>query len=236
MRSRLAVFLALFLVLAASPRADDGVPLVVELFTSQGCSSCPPADAYLAELAEREGILALSYHVDYWDYIGWDDPFASYENTRRQRDYAKRFNIRYVYTPQIVIDGIRQFTGSKRAAIEAALAARTEHGPHRPLDFGRNPETGDLVVRLPTTWDCGGCDVWLVTFDDSHTTPVKRGENAGRSITNRNVVRHLERVAVWHGEAREIVIPRPEKGDTAAVLLQEHATGHIVGAATVGLR
>ena len=232
MRIPLAALLTT-LLLATATRAEDKAPLVVELFTSQGCSSCPPADRYVAELAEREGVLALSFHVDYWDYIGWKDPFSSPENTRRQRAYANRFHLRYVYTPQVVIDGVSQFTGSDRDAIETALASHAKHRPQLPLALER--DTGGLVATLPQVWECAACDLWLVAFDREHMTPIKRGENAGKTLTNRNVVRELRHLGTWHGEARSIPVPTPQQGEVAAVLLQTQATGQIVAAATLPL-
>ncbi|HEV8025928.1 MAG TPA: DUF1223 domain-containing protein, partial [Stellaceae bacterium] len=121
-----AFVLASLLMTAAALTAHAGegrsAPVVVELFTSQGCSTCPPADAYLGELASRPGVIALAFHVDYWNYIGWTDPFASKAATDRQRSYAKQLGLRYVYTPQMVINGTMEGVGSGREAITQLIA------------------------------------------------------------------------------------------------------------------
>src|SRR5277367_5521376 len=119
-----AILLVLALMLSSVAQAGETRPVVVELFTSQGCNSCPPADAYLGELAKRPDVLALSLHVDYWDYIGWRDPFAQHAFTLRQRDYSHALSERYVYTPQMVINGQLQGVGSQRGDIERLITDR----------------------------------------------------------------------------------------------------------------
>src|SRR5690242_14224748 len=129
----IAIALALVLLLPRAPaEAGAGSPVVVELFTSQGCSSCPPADAYLAELAARRDVLALSIHVDYWNYIGWTDPFASREATQRQKEYARNLGQKYVYTPEIVVDGAAHEVGSDREGCERLIAAAKARKPAAP--------------------------------------------------------------------------------------------------------
>ena len=229
------------LALGAIPAAaDDKLLTVVELYTSQGCSSCPPADAYLGELAERDDVLALSFHVDYWDYIGWKDPFGSPRHTQRQRDYAQTFNLRYVYTPQMVIQGNLQATGSNRPGIESAIATQRHTNLRNVRMSLKKGADGRPVLTIPpSTRVKEELEVWLVVYDREYTTAVKRGENRGRSITNRNVVRALERIGAWNGEAMQTPLTVADmgggKGDACAVILQSARTGHILGAAKLSL-
>ncbi len=219
----------------------DSSPVVVELFTSQGCSSCPPADALLDELADQPGLLALSFHVDYWDYIGWKDPFASPAHTQRQRDYARTLGLRYVYTPQIVVDGRRDVVGSRRGAVAEAIEKEARR---------RNDMAGRLEVRMvedgggKVTLSAGdappeGATVYLVMFDDDHDTDVARGENRGRSIHNANVVREFRTLGRWTGEAMEFPLDfaaaqRDGRGG-CAVIVQAGTTGPVLGAAILDL-
>ncbi len=221
----------------AAPAAERTLT-VVELFTSQGCSSCPPADEYLARLAERNDLLALSLHVDYWDYIGWRDPFASSLNTERQRQYQTFFNIRYIYTPQMVVQGAHQVIGSKQDDVEAKIAAAARF-PQLPVTLVL---AGDaLAVRVgPAGAGANGgvaaedAAVWLVAFDGRHETKVRKGENNGRIIVNRNVVRRFDLLGTWAGPVfvAETKIPGKSAGDSGiAVLVQSLGTGRILGAA-----
>ncbi|MSO85035.1 MAG: DUF1223 domain-containing protein [Rhodospirillales bacterium] len=216
--------------------AGERALTVVELFTSQGCSSCPPADEYLGELAERDDLLALSFHVDYWDYIGWKDPFANSAYTERQRQYRNFFNTRYVYTPQMVIQGGYQAIGSKRPDV----AERIEKARSFPrLDVALQREAGEIAIRVAPAGATGvkseDAAVWFVAFDERHQTAVARGENKGRQIVNRNVVRRFDLVGTWNGEAFAARVAGPARGepggDGAAVLVQSLITGRVLGAA-----
>ncbi|MGD1876671.1 MAG: DUF1223 domain-containing protein [Kiloniellaceae bacterium] len=224
---------------AANPaaRAETGAPVVVELYTSQGCSSCPPADAILSELAAQPGLLALAFHVDYWDYIGWKDPFASAQFTERQRDYAAKLGLRYVYTPQIVIDGRRDVVGSKRGAVTQAIEDASQEAPAVAVTLDR--EDGGRVRLSAGTAPSGGATVWLVTFDDDHDTQVARGENGGRALHNANVVREMTTLGTWTGEAKTFAIDlaaaRAAGRGGCAVLVQQGRGGPVIGAAVLDL-
>lgn len=216
---------------------DAPRPVVVELFTSQGCSSCPPADAVLGELAQQPGVLALSFHVDYWDYIGWKDPFAAAQFTERQRDYAAKLGLRYVYTPQIVIDGRRDIVGSKQRQVIHAIE---EAGRSAPLvTVTLEAENGGRVLLSAGEAPEGGATVWLITFDDSHETEVARGENGGRHLTNSNVVRELTPLGTWSGTAKEfsldVTTARAKGRGGCAVIVQQGRGGPILGAAVMDL-
>jgi hypothetical protein len=219
------------LLLSQSPLAAQDRLTVVELFTSQGCSSCPPADAFLGELAKRPDVLALSEHVDYWDYLGWKDPFASSENTQRQRAYARRLGLSYVYTPQMVVQGMGQIAGADRDGV-LALVARAKDLPLVPVDVDRTGE-GAMVARLGSATLPAAVDVLLVRFDPQHSTTVARGENGGRQVQNYNVVRAFTLLAMWNGEPTSLPVLAATQGvgETWAILLQQTDGGRILGAA-----
>ena len=208
---------------------------LVELFTSQGCSSCPPADAFVAELGERDDIIALSMHVNYWDYIGWKDPFASEITTARQRSYARHLSRGMVYTPQTVIDGAAHTVGSNRASLERAIRkARGAERPRLAIDLALTDDKG-LSVSVPGAHFSGQAAVWLARYDTERLTPVSRGENAGRTLRNTNVVRVLQRIGTWTGEPLELRLPASvltagEGGrDGCVVIVQEENLGPVLG-------
>jgi hypothetical protein len=210
-------------------------PVVVELFTSQGCSTCPPADAYLGELASRPGIIALAFHVDYWNYIGWTDPFASKAATDRQRGYAKQLGLRYVYTPQMVINGTMEGVGSGREAITQLLSdAAADKSPHVAVSVARGPG-GQILVHIDGGQTAEPATIWLVGFDREHTTQVPRGENEGRVLRDYQVVRTLKEIGSWSGEAVDLALAEnAATGDGGVgVLVQLKGTGRIVGAGCV---
>jgi hypothetical protein len=237
------ILLALAIIaplLAAGPiRAADKPVTVVELFTSQGCSSCPPADAFLGELARRDDLVALSEHVDYWDYIGWKDPFASPDLTKRQHEYARLLKLRYVYTPQMVIQGADHVTGSDRAGVLRKIAEAAAL-PRLPVGIRYVGEK--ILVSLPGADQAAQGEtaaVWMAVFDRQHETAIRRGENGGRTLKNFNVVRSMVRIGTWSGQAMEVPATMPEVGgrhpDGCAVILQSLKTGRILGAAKIGL-
>lgn len=218
----------------AEPPAQ-AAPVVVELFTSQGCSSCPPADAYLSELARDPRVLALSMHVDYWNGLGWKDPFSSAEVTQRQRDYARALGGRFVYTPQAVVMGRAQAVGSHRADVARLIArARAETPPPPRVDI-LHPERDRLVIRVGAKPFVGRATVWLVSYDTRHTTKIPVGENGGRTLSYSNVVRGIRAVGQWTGAAVELgadVAEDMKDGyENCAVLVQADGTGAIVAAA-----
>ncbi len=234
----LAVAVALF---PAGPAAGAGKrPVVVELFTSQGCYSCPPADRFLGVLAQRPGVLALSFHVDYWNYLGWRDPFSSPEATQRQRRYAAAMRRRSVYTPQMVVDGTLQDIGSRTAAIEALIRTRQAAADRGvAVSIAEGGEPGSLAVTVAGGRSADAA-VWLVRFDTRHTTAIPRGENAGKTLTYHNVVREIRRVADYRGAPLRLAVARPDgaaaRRDRAAIIVQEPAGGRILGAAWTALK
>ena len=239
-----AAFLVLALAALPGPRgagaqesAASAAPVLVELFTSQGCSSCPPADALLGELAGRADVVALSLHVDYWDYIGWKDPYASPMNTDRQRRYAEALNLRYVFTPQIIVDGRANVVGSHRDEVLAEIEAAA--GRAKPIEIRFLTEGGGKVIIPAGHAPDAGATVWLAVYDRNHSTEIKRGENAGRTLRNANVVRSFERLGTWTGERIEIpldLVGAAARGrDGCAVIVQEGRAGPVLAAAAMNL-
>src|SRR5271165_219350 len=196
------LFLSLGLAGTIAPARAGERPIVVELFTSEGCSSCPPADALLTELAARPDIVALSFHIDYWDRLGWKDPMSSPQATRRQQDYARLLGLDGVYTPQIVVDGKWQGVGSEREAIERAIAAAAAEPPSVKLALA--VEGGEARVTLGPG---GGArmagSVVLIGFDRRRSDAVLRGENAGRTLNYVDVVRGIAEIGQSDGSAQD---------------------------------
>lgn len=225
-------------VAEADLAADSpGAPVVVELFTSQGCNSCPPADEFLGELAEHPGVVALSMHIDYWDYIGWKDPYADPALTSRQQNYAKRLGLRYIYTPQMVVDGRFDVAGLKRNRVLTTIEKAARERKAVQVDFER--EGGGKIIIAAGHAPVEGASVWLAVFDRKHETPVARGENAGRTLKNYNVVRRMTRIATWNGEAMEIefdmAAAAADGRDGCAVIVQQGTAGPVLGAALLTL-
>ncbi len=196
-RSRIGAALALLLAVSlAGPAAGEGRQVVVELFTAQGCSSCPPADRLLAQLGEEAGVVPLAFHVDYWNHIGWTDPFSSAEWSRRQEAYVRELGARGSYTPQAVIDGGAELVGSDEPAVRVAIAA----APGRPaaaISLHVTPGAGvvavEAEVEVPAELREHRFDLMLALYETGLVTPVSAGENEGHTLRNDYVVRLLRR-------------------------------------------
>lgn len=219
-------------LLARGAAAAAGRPLVVvELFTSQSCSSCPPADLVLTELAameDRLSILPLAFHVTYWDRLGWRDRFSLPEATERQRRYAGWLRSDTVYTPQAVVQGRAHYVGSDRPAILGAIErARAAAAAGPALSLAREGDA--LAATAGAAAGTGAGRLWLVGYDPRQVTPVRGGENSGRTLTESQVVRSLRAVGEWDGGAQRYTLPMPAAGARAALLLQG-ADGAILAA------
>jgi len=229
---RLAWLAGLAALMAAQAAEAQQRPAVVELFTSQGCSSCPPADAFLGELAQRGDVLALAYHVDYWDGIGWKDLFALPQATARQEGYKRRLGLRSLYTPQMVIDGHLDLVGSDRPqALRLLGPRRAEAMPTLAL------RDGLLRIDLPGAARIPMEVVWIAYLQQAETA-VARGENAGRRLKEFNIVRGSQVLGRWDGEARQLTVPLaqlPADADAVAVLVQQLGQGGVLGAAALNL-
>lgn len=212
----------------AQKAATPGRPVVVELFTSQGCSSCPPADALLTELARtRRDVLPLAFHVTYWNRLGWADPFSFQAATERQEHHAARRGDGQVYTPEMVVDGGQSVVGSRRDEAEAAIRrAEAAQATAATMRAGRDA-SGALVVEVGP--GAGAGTVLLVGYDPAHSTAVGGGENGGRVLRESNVVRSVQAAGQWTGAALRLRVPAPA-GERVAALL-EAPDGRIIGAA-----
>ena len=208
-------------------------PVVVELFTSQGCSSCPPADALLGELARKPNVVALAYHVGYWDRLGWKDPFAIPAAVERQRGYVRRLSRSGPFTPQAVVSGDTSLVGSNRAALYQAIAADRD-----ALAMALSRDDTDLTIDLRERWH-EPMDIYVVSYLSEATTNVGRGENARRSLKEFNIVRSFTRLARWDGTPQRMKMSLaeiPSDATAVAALLQRPNQGAIAGAATLTLR
>jgi hypothetical protein len=216
----------------AGAAARSRPPVVVELYTSQGCSSCVGSSRVIADLSEDPRVLALTFAVDYWDYLGWPDSFAKPEFTDRQRAYMTQFALHEVYTPQLVVDGRLQAAALPADKAEA-LVREAERTPHDPPDIAFEG-TGRVLVgvgRAPR----GGADVWLVRYDPrEQSVAVRSGENRGQTVVERNVVRQLVRLGGWSGRSKSYRVPAPEADGLATVIIVQAAHGGRILAAKRG--
>ena len=224
-----AAALAVRPALAASKRLS-----VVELFTSQGCSSCPPADAFMEELVQRKGVIALTFNVDYWDYLGWKDTLGSSYNSKRQYDYAKSRGDMDVYTPQMVVDGTAHYVGSNRSSVNAGMdSALAAASPWVPLAI--TEEGKEYVITAGS--GAGEGTIWLMSVAPVIKVKIERGENSGKDVNYHNAVRVCEAVGMWKGEDMTTRVPKlamAAKGAKSVVaLLQSGHVGPVLGAATL---
>ncbi len=226
---RIAALATATLLLATPLHAD---PVVVELFTSQGCSSCPPADEMLGELAERDGVIALSLHVDYWDWIGWADTFAEPAFSARQHAYAAVARSNVVYTPQFVVGGSDQVAGPTGMQL-AEIVARHDGATGDVLRVASSTQGREVMAMA--TGGPGG-QLILVNFLPEATVRILHGENAGQDIAYHNVVRSWSVLAEWNGGETAVTVPAAPKGQRQAVIAQtliDGKPGAIVGAVLV---
>lgn len=221
---------------AAAATAAQPYKTVVELFTSQGCSSCPAADAVLHGMADRDDVIALSLSVDYWDYLGWKDTLASWKFSERQRSYAKARGDGAIYTPQMVVNGLAHVNGSDEGQIALAMEKTAKSVSHIPIQL--SAEKGRLTVEAgasPQGTPAKDATLWLAVMSASVQVPIARGENKGKSVTYYNVVRELMPIGTWNGKALTVQLDRTSfmrpGTDRCAVLLQQGHAGPIIGAA-----
>jgi hypothetical protein len=227
----LASTLSLWFVAAA---AAEPRPAVLELFTSEGCSSCPPAELIVNELAQRPGVLALSFHVDYWDDLGWRDRYSLASATERQRGYAHALHRSGVYTPQAVIDGSHDIVGSQRAALIEAISSRREGIATSIAVSG-----GIAQIHVGRGSDRGRANVLLVGYLREAITPIGRGENSGRTLKESNIVISLQELGQWNGKPQEFALDLSRLSNNVtdiAVLVQSVGQGPILGAAAQPIR
>jgi hypothetical protein len=226
---------ALFIAAASHARDARQVDTVVELYTSQGCSSCPPADKLMSKLTENPSVLGLSLPVTYWDYIGWKDTLASALNDARQANYRDKMNERYVYTPQMIVGGTEHFVGSSKELLASHLNDFAGHARKIALDW--NFTDDGIEVTLPKS--AVTATLWQMDLDRAKQVAIGRGENSGKSVTYHNVVRKIESLGRWNGDARTLKLaldPMLTEGrDACAILVQEHEFGPIIAALIIDL-
>ncbi|MBZ4022375.1 hypothetical protein CKO11_07885 [Rhodobacter sp. TJ_12] len=202
-------------------------PVVVELFTSQGCSACPPADALLAKVAERPDVVALSLHVDYWDYLGWEDPFAQPAFTARQRGYVRAAGGRTLYTPQVIVGGAQSLTAPAAGALDRMIAAQAAAPPQVAMAVSQGEEAGQYVIDLapvgrPLKHETV---VQIVRYVPQAQVEILRGENAGKVLDFANVVTAWHAVAEWDGQAPLRLNAKIDGGEPAVVIVQAALPG-----------
>lgn len=226
-KSKRSALLAALMALAATGAAAAQPLTVVELFTSQGCSSCPPANANLIKVKDQPNVLALSFNVTYWDYLGWKDTFGKQEFTQRQVSYEPALGRSGPFTPQVVVNGDADAVGAAPGEIERLISSSGRaKGPSLSLDGGKISIGAGSVPG-------GKADVWLVRYKDGVVeVPVARGENTGRTLPHANVVHALQRIGSWSGDATSLPLPAASGGLSTAVLVQTPGGGPILAAAT----
>ena len=238
-----AVLPALLAAVAAFATAPVGAEprAVVELFTSQGCSSCPAADRLLGELAHDPSLVVMSLPIDYWDYIGWKDTLAKPRHTARQRVYAKTRGDGDVFTPQVVINGVAHAVGNDKTAIEHAIAESRRGGATLSLPVTLAVADGKLNVSVPAGGEKAAGEVWLCALGTAIPVAIARGENSGHTVTYHNVVRRWVKLGDWTGAARTFSVPLADlmSADAAAVIVQAGTAdrpGPMLGAGLAAVR
>lgn len=213
----------------ALPAAADDRPVVVELYTSQGCSSCPPADALLGELAGMDGVIALALHVDYWDYIGWADVFARPDHTARQKSYARAAGQRMIYTPQMVIDGVELVSGNKPMHVAEAIQAHKARDTGVTVGLVRQGDEVIVTVESVRPID-GRAVVQLVRYHGAATVEIERGENAGRTITYHHIVTAWDEIGAFTGDARQEFVAAAPGEEAVVAIVQMEGPGVVLAA------
>lgn len=218
------------------PQAAAPADVVVELFTSQACSSCAAADSLFSEIRAMPGVLALTIHVDYWDYLGWKDTLASPEFSQRQYDYAKARGDMDVFTPQVIVNGGRQLPGSQREAVLGAIAAA--RGEHRTVPLSISDAGHELAFELGASEPAEKATLWVMPVQEQATVLIEKGELAGREMTYHNVVRKLVPAGVWDGRATRFMLAKDglltQDSTSCVALLQRGAVGPVLAAVAWG--
>jgi hypothetical protein len=217
-------------------RAGKPIETVVELFSSQGCKSCPVADRLLTELRARPGVLALTFHVDYWDYLGWKDTLASPEFSQRQYDYAKARGDMDVYTPQMIVNGEKQMVGSQRSEVDAVIAQSRR--TRWPASLQMSESANEIVVEIAAGKAHQNATLWVMPVMEHTSVKIEKGEMAGKEVSYSNVVRKLVPAGMWQGDAVRVVLPKeglmPQGATACVALLQSGKVGPILGCACWG--
>lgn len=234
MRRMISAALGLWLGLAGVGLAQSGTgnPVVVELYTSQGCASCPPADKILIGLAQRPDVIALALHVDYWDYIGWKDIFADPAYSKRQRAYARHAGARTVYTPQMIVGGMDRIVGARPAEVDALIRRFAAKPAQVALSLGRSGATVRVRARAGAPLPRGAV-VQIVRYKAHETVTIRQGENAGKTLDYANIVTDWRQVGDWDGTSDLALDLKAPGGDPVVIIIQEPGPGPILAAAVL---
>ena len=231
MRYILGMIAGLYVTLGSMAHAQSG-PVLVELFTSQGCSSCPAADAYfLEELAGRDDVIALALHVDYWDYIGWKDHFADPRFTKRQKAYARAAGHRTVYTPQMIVAGQDHVVGTHPNEVAELLRKRAAEVMPVQMTMVRQGE--NVIITAHTAQPVGPVMVQLVRYQPLETVMITRGENAGRTVKYANIVQSWTQLGAWDGHGQLKLKAKAPGAMPTVAILQKQGFGPVLAAARV---
>lgn len=225
----IGILVAIWLAIGSGAAAGERA-VVVELFTSQGCSACPPADALLGELAQRDDVIAMALHVDYWDYIGWKDVFADPSNTERQRAYSRAANLRSIYTPQMIVQGQDHVIGYKPMALADAIQAQKEIPDAAEIDITRDGNRIRVQVTADTPFGTQAV-VQLAQIQPKATVTIRAGENRGRTLDYHNIVSSLTEIGRWDGSGRFEKTLRVDADRDVVVIVQAPSAGPILAAA-----
>ncbi|WP_434711621.1 thioredoxin family protein [Rhizobium sp. YTUHZ045] len=240
MSPRFLISLIAGVAFAGSLHAENGKPRgVVELFTSQGCSSCPPADAAFRKLVNQGDVIALAYHIDYWNYLGWADTLSSKENTERQYGYARTMGRSNVYTPQAIVNGRGHLAGADLTGINSKIDTYSSEGNGLTVPISAAMRGDELEIKIGAGQ--GKANVVMVYFDKEKTIEVEKGENSGKKISYLHSVTNVETVGMWDGKATSLTLPasvlqRPQLEGCAILLQSATADGDpaaILGATVV---
>lgn len=243
----LGLTLLALMALGAPLRAEDGAQgqsedqsrpvTLVELYTSQGCSSCPPADQFLQDLAEHPDVLPLSFHVDYWDSAQWQDPFSRKAFSLRQMEYQESLETEYVYTPQMVVSGRHAFPGGQRAAVMGAIDKGPGPGSDSRAPIITPTTNGRVAIAVPAVNQFADSTLYVAVYYSHQTTRVQGGENRGRILKHANIVKRLIALAPYAGEAQSYDFARADldaaPSDGIAVFIQSDIGGSILSAAAL---
>lgn len=233
MKRFIPLLTALTLTLGGTIAQAQQNPVVVELFTSQGCSSCPPADAILHELTKRDDVIALAFHVDYWDYIGWKDIFGDPAHAKRQRAYASHGGRRTIYTPEMVVQGQSDIVGAKPMKLSEAISKHARQKSNVSLDVTRSANSLSINAVLSDAAEKAPMRVYLLRYTPMQSVEIKRGENRGKTFNYANIVEGFSQIGDWDGTA-PLALETDLSGDKPAVIIiQSQAAGPILAAAIV---
>jgi hypothetical protein len=229
MRQIVGGAMGVWLIAASAALAESEQGVVVELYTSQGCSFCPPADELMAEISDMPGVIGLALHVDYWDYIGWKDTFGQAKFTERQRNYAHASGDKMIYTPQIIVDGGARLVGNEPAAVSRAIAAAAKAA--RPITLSLAREGGKVVISGTTRQALpAGTTVQVVRYVDQQNVEIERGENAGLTMAYHNIVTSWQKVGDWSGAGPLNMVAEVGSGPVV-VLVQSAGPREVLAAA-----